>query len=126
VGRLGFMFAPFPGRPRNRKGADMQQIRVVPGDELTRGLKNTTVVPNSILDMKLATGPKLTWIVLWRFCYHGCTCFPSQGKISVMVGCDPKTLRAWLDDLEARSLLYRSRRSPNGVCIYTLYGPSEE
>jgi len=24
VGRLGFRFAPFPGRPRNRKGADMQ------------------------------------------------------------------------------------------------------
>ncbi|MFA5054321.1 MAG: helix-turn-helix domain-containing protein [Parcubacteria group bacterium] len=106
----------------------IEQLKVVAADERTKGLKDTTVVPNEILRADL-TPPLLSlWIHLWAHCYGARDnyCWPSRKRLAKQIGCSLRSVCTYLDRLETLGLISRVTHTEHGVSGYYIYCPIEK
>jgi hypothetical protein len=103
-----------------------EHIEVIAADELTKGLKDTTVIPNSILRSKISPPLVALWVHLWSYCYHDNYCFPSRKRIAMQMGCSLRSVCSYLDQLESLGLIRRTIHTEHGVSGYYIFAPSDE
>jgi DNA-binding MarR family transcriptional regulator len=104
------------------------RIEVIPADEVTRGFKDTTVVPNTILRAGLSPQLLSLWIHLWAHCYGARDnyCWPSRKRIAQQMCCSLRSVCTYLDQLERAGFISRNTHTEHGVSGYYIYAPVDK
>lgn len=110
-------------RPRERHISDIlreRNIEIVGADSVTR--HGFTQVPNFILTKKgLSVGAKLAYAMLLKYAWGEDACFPGQVKLAGDMGTTDRSVRTYLKELEAASLLEITQRGLGKTNLYRLY-----
>src|SRR6202158_6557309 len=81
-----------------------RNIEIVGADPITR--HGFTQVPNFILTKKdVSVGAKLAYAMLLKYAWGDDACFPGQTKLAEDMGAGERSVRRYLEELEARGLL---------------------
>ncbi len=97
-----------------------RNIEIVGADPVTR--YGFTQVPNFILTKKeLSVGAKLAYAMLLKYAWADDACFPGQLKLAEDMGAGERSVRTYLKELEAASLLEITQRGLGKTNIYRLF-----
>src|SRR5712692_1682010 len=84
----------------------------------TRGF---TQVPNHILDnAKLSPGAKLTYAMLLKYAWQNDYCFPGQERLAKDMGVTDRSVRTYLQELEAQRFVNIKQRGLGKPNLYEL------
>ncbi len=95
-------------------------------DIVLRGADQFTVsgftqVPNAILThAKISPGAKLTYAMLLKYAWDKDSSFPGQEKLAKDLGATDRSIRTYLNDLEANGLVEIHRRGLGRPNLYIL------
>jgi hypothetical protein len=97
-----------------------RNIEIVGADPVTRG--GFTQVPNCILTMAdISVGAKLTYAMLLKYAWAEDACFPGQLKLAQDMGSGERSVRRYLDELEAKGILEIQQRGLGKTNYYRLH-----
>jgi len=97
-----------------------RNIEIVGADPVTRG--GFTQVPNCILTRpELSVGAKLTYAMLLKYAWYNDACFPGQLKLAEDMGSGERSVRRYLDELEAYGVLEIEQRGLGKTNYYRLH-----
>lgn len=81
-----------------------------------------TGVPNFILETKkVSVGAKLVYAMLLKYARELQECFPGQQRLAADIGSSERSVRRWLQDLEAVGLIDIKRRGQGKPNLYTVH-----
>lgn len=85
-------------------------------------LRGWTGVPNFILESKeISVGAKLTYAMLLKYAREMNECFPGQDRLAADMGVTDRSVRTWLKELEAASLVEIKRRGQGRPNLYIVH-----
>jgi hypothetical protein len=97
-----------------------RNIEIVGADPVT--LHGFTQVPNCILTMAdVSVGAKLTYAMLLKYAWAEDACFPGQLKLAQDMGSGERSVRRYLDELEAKGILEIQQRGLGKTNYYRLH-----
>jgi hypothetical protein len=97
-----------------------RNIEIIGADPITR--HGFTQVPNFILTKKeLSVGAKLAYAMLLKYAWGENACFPGQLKLAEDMGAGERSVRTYLKELEAASILEIKQRGLGKTNLYRLY-----
>ena len=97
-----------------------RNIEIVGADPVTR--HGFTQVPNVILtDKALSVGGKLAYAMLLKYAWSDDACFPGQQKLANDMGSGERSIRRYLDELEAAGFLQVEQRGLGRTNLYRLF-----
>jgi hypothetical protein len=97
-----------------------RNIEIVGADPVTR--LGFTQVPNFILTKKeLSVGAKLAYAMLLKYAWADDACFPGQLKLGEDMGSGERSVRRYLEELEAAGLLEITQRGLGKTNLYRLF-----
>jgi hypothetical protein len=104
----------------NRIAQIARNIEIVGGDPAT--LHGFTQVPNFILTKPdISVGAKLAYAMLLKYAWQEDACFPGQIKLATDMGAGERSVRRYLEELEAASLLEIEQRGLGKTNYYRLH-----
>src|SRR5437588_13091537 len=81
-----------------------RNIEIIGADPITR--HGFTQVPNFILTKPdISVGAKLAYAMLLKYAWGDDACFPGQAKLAEDMGSGERSVRRYLDELEAGGLI---------------------
>lgn len=97
-----------------------RNIEIIGADAFTRG--GFTQVPNAVLTMtSISVGAKLAYTMLLKYAWAEGACYPGQLKLAQDMGSGERSVRRYLDELEAAGLLEVDRRGLGKTNYYRLH-----
>jgi hypothetical protein len=97
-----------------------RNIEIIGADPVTR--QGFTQVPNFILTKKqLSVGAKLAYAMLLKYAWGDDACFPGQVKLADDMGATDRSVRTYLNELEAADLLEINQRGLGKTNLYRLH-----
>jgi hypothetical protein len=97
-----------------------RNIEIVGADPVTR--HGFTQVPNVILtNPELSVGAKLTYAMLLKYAWDAGGCYPGQIKLAEDMGSGERSVRRYLDELEASGFLEIEQRGLGKTNYYRLH-----
>lgn len=105
-------------------GAHLEQIarniEIIGADPVTR--HGFTQVPNFILTNKdLSVGAKLAYAMLLKYAWQDDYCFPGQQKLAEDMGAGERSIRTYLNELEAAGFLEVKQQGLGRTNLYRLH-----
>jgi biotin operon repressor len=80
-----------------------------------------TQVPNVVLrNPRLSMGAKLAYAVLLSYAWQDKSCFPGQARMARDMGCIEKSVRKYLQELQAGGIIDVKRRGQGKTNLYRL------
>lgn len=81
-----------------------------------------TGVPNFILEAKdISVGAKLTYAMLLKYAREDDYCFPGQDALAEDMGCAPRSVATYLQELRNAKLIDITRRGQGRPNLYTVH-----
>src|SRR5215218_1847553 len=103
----------------NTRFDDPSLDTIVIEDEALR--EGFTQIPNAIFRRRdLTPGAKLTYMALLSYAWQQGSCFPGQDKLAEDMGCSPRSVITYLQQLKDAGLLRVKRRGLGQTNIYFL------
>lgn len=97
-----------------------RNIEIIGADPVTR--HGFTQVPNFILTNKdLSVGAKLAYAMLLKYAWQDDYCFPGQQKLSKDMGAGERSIRTYLNELEAAGFLEVKQQGLGRTNLYRLH-----
>jgi len=97
-----------------------RNIEIVGADPATRF--GFTQVPNFVLTNKqLSVGGKLAYAMLLKYAWTDAACFPGQATLATDMGAGERSVRTYLNELEAAGFLKVTQRGLGKTNLYKLY-----
>src|SRR3954470_10196268 len=97
-----------------------RNIELVGADPVTR--QGFTQVPNFILTKQdISVGAKLAYAMLLKYAWGDDACFPGQTKLAADMGSGERSVRRYLEELEATGLLEIKQRGLGKTNLYRLF-----
>lgn len=97
-----------------------RNIEIIGADPVTR--QGFTQVPNFILTNKdLSVGAKLAYAMLLKYAWQDDYCFPGQQKLSEDMGAGERSIRTYLNELEAAGFLEVKQQGLGRTNLYRLH-----
>lgn len=97
-----------------------RNIEIVGADPATRF--GFTQVPNFVLTNKqLSVGGKLAYAMLLKYAWSDDACFPGQATLATDMGAGERSVRTYLNELEAAGFLEVTQRGLGKTNLYKLY-----
>lgn len=97
-----------------------RNIEIVGADQATR--LGFTQVPNFVLIADtISPGAKLAYAMLLRYAWHHDYSFPGQVKLAADMGVGERSVRTYLNELEAAGFLEIQQRGQGRTNIYKLH-----
>lgn len=97
-----------------------RNIEIVGADPVTR--HGFTQVPNVVLiNKELSVGAKLAYAMLLKYAWSDDACFPGQAKLAKDMGSGERSVRRYVDELEAASFLEVKQRGLGKTNLYRLH-----
>jgi hypothetical protein len=97
-----------------------RNIEIIGADPVTR--HGFTQVPNFILtNNAISVGAKLAYAMLLKYAWGDDACFPGQVKLAADMGTTDRSVRTYLNELEAAELLEIKQRGLGKTNLYRLY-----
>src|ERR1700730_12402483 len=97
-----------------------RNIEIVGADLATR--HGFTQVPNFILTKKdISVGAKLAYAMLLKYAWGDDACFPGQVKLAEDMGATDRSVRTYLEELEAAGILEINQRGLGKTNLYRLH-----
>ena len=97
-----------------------RNIEIVGADPVTR--HGFTQVPNFILTNKqLSVGAKLAYAMLLKYAWQDDYCFPGQQKLAGDMGAGERSVRTYLNELEAARFLEVKQQGLGKTNLYRLH-----
>lgn len=85
-----------------------------------------TQIPNAVLrDPNLSVAARFTYGLLASFAWEDESCYPGQKRLAADTGVSERSLRTYIEELEAKGLVTVTRRGLRQTNRYTLHTPSE-
>lgn len=105
-------------------GARLKQIarniEIIGADPVTR--HGFTQVPNFILTNKdLSVGAKLAYAMLLKYARQDDRCFPGQARLAEDMGAGERSVRTYLNEIEAAGLLEVKQQGLGRTNLYRLH-----
>src|SRR5271167_5246766 len=98
----------------------IRNIELIGGDPVTR--HGFTQVPNFVLTQKeLSVGAKLAYAMLLKYAWGDQACYPGQVKLAEDMGAAERSIRTYLNELEASGLLEIEQRGLGKTNLYRLH-----
>ena len=103
-----------------RLDAIKRNIEIVGADPVTR--HGFTQVPNFLLTNKnLSVGAKLAYAMLLKYAWTDDACFPGQATLATDMGAGERSVRTYLNELEAAGFLEVTQRGLGKTNLYRLH-----
>lgn len=84
--------------------------------------KGFTMVPNSLLNSgKISPGAKLTYAMLLKYAWYNDYCFPGQERLAKDMGVTDRSIRTYLQELEAARFIDIKQRGLGKPNLYVLH-----
>ena len=97
-----------------------RNIEIIGADPVTR--HGFTQVPNFILTNKdLSVGAKLAYAMLLKYAWQDDYCFPGQQKLAEDMGAGERSIRTYLNELEAAGFLEVKQQGLGRTNLYRLH-----
>lgn len=97
-----------------------RNIEIVGADPATRF--GFTQVPNFVLTNKqLSVGGKLAYAMLLKYAWSDDACFPGQATLATDMGAGERSVRTYLNELEAAGFLEVTQRGLGKTNLYKLH-----
>ena len=97
-----------------------RNIEIVGADPVTR--HGFTQVPNFILtNAELSVGAKLAYAMLLKYAWDAGGCYPGQVRLAQDMGSGERSVRRYLDELEASGFLEIEQRGLGRTNYYRLH-----
>jgi hypothetical protein len=97
-----------------------RNIELVGADPATRF--GFTQVPNFILTKEdISVGAKLAYAMLLKYAWGDDACFPGQARLATDMGSGERSVRRYLEELEAAKLLEVVQRGLGKTNLYRLF-----
>src|SRR6202790_2117230 len=97
-----------------------RNIEIIGADLATRHV--FTQVPNFILTKPdISVGAKLAYAMLLKYAWGDDACFPGQAKLAEDMGAAERSIRTYLNELEAAELLEIKQRGLGKTNLYRLH-----
>jgi hypothetical protein len=97
-----------------------RNIEIVGADPVTR--HGFTQVPNFILtNAELSVGAKLAYAMLLKYAWDAGGCYPGQIRLATDMGSGERSVRRYLDELEASGFLEIEQRGLGKTNYYRLH-----
>lgn len=97
-----------------------RNIEIVGADPATRF--GFTQVPNFVLtNAQLSVGAKLAYAMLLKYAWSDDACFPGQATLAADMGAGERSIRTYLNELEAAGFLEVTQRGLGKTNLYKLY-----
>ena len=81
-----------------------------------------TGVPNFVLESKdISVGAKLTYAMLLKYAREDDSCFPGQESLAKGMGCAPRSVATYLQELRSAKLIDIARRGQGRPNLYTVH-----
>jgi transcription initiation factor IIE alpha subunit len=97
-----------------------RNLRLSGADVATQ--RGWTGVPNFILESKeISAGAKLTYAMLLKYARELDECFPGQDRLAKDMGNGERSVRRWLQELEAIGLISIQQRGQGRPNLYTVH-----
>ncbi len=97
-----------------------RNIEIIGADPVTR--HGFTQVPNFILTNKnLSIGAKLAYAMLLKYAWQDDYCFPGQAKLAEDIGAGERSVRTYLNELEAAGFLEVRQQGLGRTNLYRLH-----
>jgi len=97
-----------------------RNIEIIGADPVTR--QGFTQVPNFILTNKdLSVGAKLAYAMLLKYAWQDDYCFPGQQKLADDMGAGERSVRTYLNELEAAGFLEVKQQGLGRTNLYRLH-----
>lgn len=97
-----------------------RNIEIIGADPVTR--HGFTQVPNVILTNKdLSVGAKLAYAMLLKYAWQDDYCFPGQAKLAEDIGAGERSVRTYLNELEAAGFLEVKQQGLGRTNLYRLH-----
>src|SRR5438105_6096309 len=97
-----------------------RNIEIVGADPVTR--HGFTQVPNFVLTKEeLSVGAKLAYAMLLKYAWGDDACFPGQTKLASDMGSGERSIRRYLEELEATGFLEIKQRGLGKTNLYRLF-----
>lgn len=104
----------------SRLGEIARNIEIIGADPVTR--HGFTQVPNVILINKdLSVGAKLSYAMLLKYAWQDDYCFPGQAKLAEDIGAGERSVRTYLNELEAAGFLEVKQQGLGRTNLYRLH-----
>ena len=96
-----------------------RSISLKGGDHLSR--KGFTMVPNFVLlSAEISPGAKLCFAMLLRYAWQNDYCFPGQERLAADMGVSDRSVRTYLNELEAKKLISIKQRGLGKSNLYEI------
>ncbi|MGH7037063.1 MAG: helix-turn-helix domain-containing protein [Stellaceae bacterium] len=101
-------------------GAILDRNIILKGADILSA-KGFTQVPNHVLvSSKLSPGAKLTYAMLLKYAWQNDFCFPGQERLAKDMGVTDRSVRTYLQELEAQKFIAIKQRGLGKPNLYEL------